>query len=168
MKIILIGFMGSGKSAVARKLARKLGLSLIESDELVLQKSKRPTVNDLFKKDGEARFRELEIAAAKKLRGAANAVIATGGGAVLNQIIFAYLKNKPGVVIIYLAAAFATLRRRLRHDKTRALFADTRNARILYDLREPLYRHYADIVVTTDNKTPAGVAAEIIGKLKRL
>lgn len=168
MKIILIGFMGSGKSEVARQLAQKLGLALIESDGLVLQLSKRSNINEIFNQDGEVHFRELEIAAAKKLRRADNAVIATGGGAVMNQIIFAYLKSKPKAIIIHLAAMFATVRRRLRHDRTRPLFANAQKARKLYKLREPLYRHYADIVVTTDNRTPASIVKEIIGKLKRL
>lgn len=168
MKIILIGFMGSGKSAVGRQLAQALSLALIESDELVLQRSNRSSINEIFKKDGAVRFRELEIAVAKKLRNTTDAVIATGGGAVMNQIIFSYLKNKPKTVIIYLAATFATLQRRLRGDRTRPLFTDPRQARILYQLREPLYRHYADITVNRDKTTPAGAVREIIKKLKRL
>lgn len=168
MKIILIGFMGSGKSAVGRQLAQKLGLALIETDQLVLRQSRRPNINEIFKKDGEAHFRELEIAAAKTLRHTTAAVIATGGGAVMNQIIFSYLKNKPKAVIIYLAATLATLQRRLRGDRTRPLFADPRQARILYQLREPLYRHYADIIVNRDKTTPAAAAREITEKLKNL
>lgn len=168
MKIILIGFMGSGKSAVGKRLAQELGLPLIDSDELILQKSKRSSINEIFKKDGETRFRELEIAAAKKLGRATNAVIATGGGAVMNQIIFTYLKNKPQTVVIYLALAFATLKRRLRHDKNRPLFADAQKARVLYKLRKPLYRHYADIIVNRDKKNPEATVAEIVKKLRHL
>lgn len=168
MKIILIGFMGSGKSAVAAELAHMLGWAKIEMDELALKKSGRKDVNVVFNQDGEARWRELEIAVAKKLRTADNIIISTGGGVVMNQVIFSYLKNKPQTVVIYLSAEFATLRRRLRGDKTRPLFKDIKKAQRLYALREPLYRHYADIVINTDNKTPTAIARGVIGKLKRL
>ena len=164
MKIILIGFMGSGKSAVAAELAHKLGWAKVEMDELALKKSRRKDVNAVFNQDGEARWRELEIATTKKLRNVDNIVISTGGGVVMNQIIFSYLKNKPQAVVIYLAAEFATLRRRLRGDKTRPLFSNIKKAQRLYELREPLYRHYADITITTGKRTPTAIAQEIIKK----
>lgn len=163
MKIILIGFMGSGKSVVGRQLARKLDLSFIESDELVLRQSGRSSIDEIFKQDGEGRFRELEIAVAKEMIDSGDAVIATGGGAVMNQIIFAYLKNPPNTAVIYLTANLATVGERLQGDTERPL---RDKARVLYPLREPLYRYYADMVVNTDGRSVESIVEEIIEKFK--
>mgnify|MGYP001588451232 CR=1 FL=1 len=163
MKIILIGFMGSGKSTVGRQLARMLGLTFIDSDELVLSRSGRSSIDEIFTQDGEAHFREMEIAVAKEMRNSVNAVIATGGGAVMNQIIFAYLKSQPDTAVIYLTAKFDTVRQRLEDDKTRPLRNDIG---VLYELREPLYRYYADMAVNNDDRTLESTAEEIIEKFK--
>ena len=104
MKLILIGFMGSGKSSVGRTLAKKLQLELVELDRLVLKSSGRKSIKEIFERDGETRFRELEIAQAKKLKNKNQAVIATGGGVVLNRIILDWLR--PGSQVIWLKAGF--------------------------------------------------------------
>ncbi len=83
--IALIGFMGTGKTAVGRVLAKKLGRKFIEMDGLIEQKAGK-SIPEIFQQDGEIAFRELEIEVTKEVAGQQNAVIACGGGVVLNQI----------------------------------------------------------------------------------
>ncbi|NQT04591.1 MAG: shikimate kinase, partial [Dehalococcoidia bacterium] len=83
--IALVGFMGTGKTDVGRLLAGKLGKDFIELDELIEQKAGK-TIPEIFQQDGEIAFRELEIEATGEAAEKKNAVIACGGGVVLNQI----------------------------------------------------------------------------------
>ena len=79
MNIILIGFMGSGKSSVAALLAQKIKWPIRETDELVKEQSGRKNIKELFLLDGEIRFRELEIEVAKQISVEKNIIISTGG-----------------------------------------------------------------------------------------
>lgn len=160
MKIILIGFMASGKSVVGRMLAHLLETPLIETDERVVAASKRQSVKEIFAIDGETAFREMEIELARSLRSVADAVIATGGGAVMNKIILDYLRANGTVV--FLAASFQAILQRIRKENTRPLFTDRESLKKLYDTRLPLYRAYADAIVSTDGKPVAGIAEEVI------
>lgn len=162
MKVILIGFMGSGKSIVGRTLAHLIEEPFIEMDELVLNASKRTTIPEIFTKDGETAFRELEIEAARSLMALQNGVVSTGGGVVMNKIIIDYLRVNARV--IFLEASFQIVLERIGEEKTRPLFTDRRSLKKLYDLRLPLYRAYADAIVQTDGK-PIGAVTEEIRRL---
>jgi shikimate kinase len=151
MNIVLIGFMGSGKTVVAEALSKRLKLKHIEMDELVLKKSGRKTINEIFDKDGEIRHRELEIEVASDLAKTDNSIISTGGGVVYNKIILDYLRING--YTIHLRTSFAEARRRLEKFHDRPLFRDIRLARKLYSFRKPLYREYSDAFVRTDGKT---------------
>ena len=83
--IALIGFMGTGKTAVGQALAERLGKEFIETDTLIEVKAGR-SIPEIFRRHGETAFRELEIEAIKEIAGRDNAVIACGGGVVLNKI----------------------------------------------------------------------------------
>jgi hypothetical protein len=83
--VALIGFMGTGKSAVGAVLAERLGKKFIEVDYLIEQKGGKP-IPQIFEDEGEITFRELEIETIKQIAGRSNQVIACGGGAVLNRI----------------------------------------------------------------------------------
>lgn len=163
MKIILIGFMGAGKSTVAELLSQKMHLQIIEMDSLVLKKSKRKNIPEIFEKDGEIYFRQLEIAVAQELQNVDNVIISTGGGIVENKIILDLLR-KNGIVI-YLEASFLEIARRLKDDDTRPLFRNKKNAKQIYGFRKLLYEHYADFTVSTDNKTPEEISTRIIDKI---
>ncbi len=91
MKIILIGFMTSGKTTVARLIAEQLSLAVLETDEIIQQIAGK-SIEAIFEESGETSFREYEITAAKTIRGKNNVVISTGGGVVMNKIILDYLK----------------------------------------------------------------------------
>lgn len=77
--IILVGFMGAGKSVCGRLLARRLGRCFVETDEMIVAREGRP-IPDIFERDGEERFRQLEADALEALRLKSGDVIATGGG----------------------------------------------------------------------------------------
>lgn len=160
MKIILIGFMGAGKTTIGKILAKKLKMDLIEMDELVLKKSKRKTINEIFALDGERRFRELEIEVGRELKNVDEVVISTGGGVVMNKIILDYLKEGNGQ-IIFLKTSFAEIVKRLKNTSDRPLFKDKNKAKKLFDLRRRLYEEYSDYIVETDNKNPQLIVKEI-------
>ncbi|MBI2011993.1 shikimate kinase [Candidatus Daviesbacteria bacterium] len=165
MKIILIGFMGSGKTTVGKELAKRLGVKLIDTDSLVIRASGRKSIKEIFQKDGEIRFRELEIEVAKEVAmRKEDLVVATGGGVVLNKIILDYLK-KEGVVV-YLEASFKEIAKRLEGFKDRPLFKNLKDARRLYLLRKILYRSYKDIKVFTNNKDINEIVDNIMKKIR--
>ena len=160
MKIILIGFMGSGKSSVAKKLGHLLKLPILEMDELVFQKTNTKNMHEVFDKGGELLLRETEIAIAQEYASTDNIVISTGAGVVLNKIILDYLK-KPDGKIFFLNATFQTIAVRLADDALRPLFKNSAEAESLYHFRQPLYLKYADQVVEVDKKSVEEIAQEI-------
>ncbi len=166
MKIILIGFMSSGKSTVAKGLSEKLGIPRIEMDDEIVKLSGRKDVNEIFEKDGEVKFRELEIEFAKSLRDLKEGVVSTGGGVVQNKIILDLLRENGKV--IYIELSFEKIVQILddKNDDTRPLMKDKEKARKLYELRKPLYEAYADITINRENKYANELADEIIEKLK--
>src|SRR6266699_1529187 len=134
MKIILIGFMCSGKTTIAPLLAKKLSLKVVETDDLVRQLSGK-TIEEIFKEYGEMGYREFEIAVAKSLQHEDNAVISTGGGMGMNKIILDYMKEN--ATTVFLETTFDTIVKRLDPKMPRPLFQNTTQAKHLYDFRQP-------------------------------
>lgn len=163
MNIILIGFMGSGKTTVAHLLAKMLKMDVVEMDEIIVKNSKRKSVNEIFEKDGEIRFRELEIEAAKSIKDLDNTVISTGGGVVMNKIILDYLRQNG--VVVYLDTSFYEIQKRLEKTSDRPLFKNVLAARKLFEFRNPLYDFFSEYMVTTNDKEPQAVAAEVAKKV---
>src|SRR4030042_154772 len=112
--IALIGFMGTGKTATGKALARELGKDFIELDA-VIEKKAGKSIPDLFREDGEICFRELEIEVTKETAAKKNAVIACGGGIVLNTINIFRLKQE--CVIVCLTASPEVILKRTSGDK---------------------------------------------------
>lgn len=164
MKIVLIGFMGAGKTTVAKILSYKLNLEIIDMDNLALKKSRRLSINEIFQKDGEAKFRELELEVAKGISNKDKVVISTGGGVVMNANIMNYLKQEGSVV--YLKAGFDKIKERVMLKKVRPpLFVNIESAKKLFDIRQPLYEKYADITIETDNRNVDDIVEEVTKKL---
>ena len=165
--IALIGFMGTGKTAVGRVLAGRLGKRFIETDALIEERAGMP-ISEVFRKSGEIAFRELEIAVIKDVAGEKNAVIACGGGVVLNKINIDRLKEN--AVVVYLTAApSAVLRRVSAQPGQRPLLNVEDPLAAIRDLqksRRQLYERAADITVNTSRLAAEGVAEKIIEKLK--
>ena len=110
--IVLIGFMGTGKTAVGQVLATRLHRKLIEVDAII-EKMAGKSIPDIFRDDGEIYFRELEIKAIKKAAAGEKQVIACGGGVVLNTINIDRLRTT-GVIINLIASPEIILKRTSR------------------------------------------------------
>ena len=165
--IALIGFMGTGKTVVGKLLAEKLGKEFIEMDALIEKKAGK-SIPAIFRDQGETAFRELEITITREVSGRKNAVIACGGGIVLNKINVDRLGQE--CVIVCLAASPAVILKRTSTDKDgRPLLAVADRARQIKELlkfRQPYYKRSADITVNTSRLKPGTVARRIIEKVK--
>ncbi len=163
--IVLTGFMGTGKTAVGKILARRLGFVLVDVDGEI-EREQKTTITDIFRQRGEVAFRDIESAMIKKLSGIINAVLSTGGGAVLrDENIDALRKNG---TIVCLSASPETILRRTSSSKHRPLLQvddPLQKIKELYDYRRPYYEK-ADIIINTDDMSPLQVAEEIIRQVK--
>lgn len=166
MKLVLIGFMGSGKSTVGLKLARHLGLDFFDTDELIQRKAKIK-IPDIFKTKGEPFFRQLEKEIIQNLTNKSNCVIAAGGGSVLDKTNLVNFK-KNGVVI-YLKAPLGVLKKRLAGVSDRPLLEGlgSRNKTIekIFASRQSLYEKSADVIIECGSKEPEEIAGEIIKRM---
>ena len=148
--VALIGFMGTGKTVVGKELSQKMDRRFIETDDLIEQKAGK-SIPEIFKQDGEIAFRELEIEVTKAVAGTKNAVIACGGGLVLNKINIDRLREE--CIIVYLtASAGVILRRTSRDGGRRPLLSVTNRLQQIRELsrfRQPYYRWAADMIVNT-------------------
>ena len=162
--IVLIGFMGSGKSMVAKRLAKVLKRDVVSLDDLIEAKESRP-IKRIFVESGEAYFRDREKEAVQEVAGKESLVLDCGGGVVLNPRNMAKLKANG--ILIFLSAAAETIYARVKDTKKRPLLnIKNSKARIneLLKERQPLYAQ-ADHTVITDNKTVDEVCREIVTRL---
>ncbi len=166
--IVLIGFMGSGKSSAGRILERKTGWKRFDTDEMITARFGRP-IPEIFAEFGEDKFREAESEAVDQLAEAAPAVIVTGGGIVLRASNVESLRRLGRLV--HLEADEETLFRRVSRRTTRPLL-QTENPRAtlaeLLRVRLPLYRQAADVQVDTSRLTHEEVAEAILTKVEGL
>jgi shikimate kinase len=163
--IYLIGPMGSGKTAVGRRLATLLGRPFVDSDAEI-EKRTGVDIRFIFEKEGEARFRQRErdiIADLTKLDGV---VLATGGGAILDPATRERLAETG--VVVYLETTIDTLVRRTKAAKTRPLLMGDDPRAVLEQLmivRRPLYESAADLRIETTGRQVRAVAADIQQRL---
>jgi shikimate kinase len=160
--IVLIGFMGAGKSSVGRTLARLTGLVRFDTDEMIGARF-RLTVAEIFEKHGEEEFREAETEALRTLTGKQEAIVVTGGGIVLRQENRRLLRELGTVV--HLSAEEDTLFARISRRATRPLLR-TENPRTtvteLLRSRLAFYREVADVEVDTTLLSHDEVAQRIL------
>ena len=144
--LILVGMMGSGKTTMGRALAKHLSKAFVDSDEAITQRT-GVTIPHIFDVEGESGFRLRETAAIRDLVERDDMVLATGGGAVLEQQNRTLLQHNG--IVIYLKASVHDLWQRTRHDRNRPLLqTGNPHARLteLFQQRDPLYQQVADIV----------------------
>lgn len=164
--IILVGPMGSGKTAVGRSVARHLGRPFYDSDTEIVRRT-GVDIPYIFEKEGEAGFREREREAIEALVALRGIVLATGGGAVLlpaNRLLLA----QRGYVV-YLETSVEQQAERVKHGRNRPLLSNVDPAIRLEELmalRDPLYRQIADISVATDGRRVKAVADDIVRMIR--
>ncbi|MEW6571117.1 MAG: shikimate kinase [Nitrospirota bacterium] len=163
--IVLTGFMGTGKTEVGRELSRLLNMKLIDVDAEI-EKTKKMTINEIFRRLGEFQFREFETEIIKKVTRKKSVIISTGGGAIIREENVDALR-KNGLIICLTATAETILNRTGNSDDRPLLRADDPLAQIrqLLESRKPFYQR-ADITIDTEGKSPRQVAEEIIDRLK--
>jgi len=160
--LLLVGFMGAGKSTVGRLVAEELGLPFVDVDDLVQQQDGR-TAREIFEEAGESTFRALETSALDSLGTMPPSVVACGGGVVLSDSNRAVLKRLGRVV--YLKVTAAETLARVGEDSNRPLLDGASGALAagkLLESREGLYSAVADVVVDTVDRTPQTVAAQVV------
>lgn len=166
--IILIGFMGSGKSTIAKRLADEFSLPLIEMDLKIEEKAKM-SISDIFANFGEEKFRELESLVLRESL-EKEGVIATGGGVLTkkeNQLI---LKNES--YVFYLKGTLETLLRNIKNDpiniRPLANEADEIALESLLKSRLEAYEEAADIIISIDNYSVEEIVSFIKAEIKEM
>ena len=163
--IVLIGFMGCGKSTIARELRRLLGYPLVDMDAILEERAGKP-ITRIFAEDGEATFRDMESRLLEELAetaASAGRIVATGGGVVERPANRLCLRRLGYVV--WLSAPPAVILNRTRNSQERPLLhADDPAARItsLLAAREPWYRESAHLMVDTAGLDSREIATGIL------
>ncbi len=165
--IALIGFMGTGKTAVGQLLAKRLGQKFIEMDSVIERKAGK-SIPEVFQQDGEIAFRELEIEVTREVAKNKYSVIACGGGIVLNKINIDRLREN--TIIVYLTASPRVILERVSAEKGQRPLLEVDNPtltiRELLQFRKPFYERAADVKINTSRLSVNTVAERIIEKLK--
>ncbi len=160
-RIVLTGFMGSGKSTVGPLLAERLGWRFLDVDN-VIEAEAGCTIAQLFTRHGEARFRDLEHATIARLASSDALVLALGGGAIERAETRDLLLSSPDTLLVHLEVALETTRARCAGtEHTRPILADSANLLSRYQRRLPLYRT-AHVSIVVDALTPGQVAGAIL------
>ncbi len=159
--VVLVGFMGAGKSTVGRLVAARLGLVFADSDDVIRQRTGR-TAREIFATDGEAAFRALEREVVRDLvTGRAAGVVALGGGALEDAATRQVLRDAR---VVHLEVSFEQVRARVGDDPDRPVLARP-DLPELFAARRAAYGEVSDVVVPTDRLTPADVADRVVAAL---
>jgi shikimate kinase len=166
-RIVLIGFMCSGKSAVGRLLADRLGWELIDFDETIERREKR-CIADIFRENGESHFRQLEAELTAQMEARKSVVLVPGGGWVTQHGLVERLR--PSSLFVWLRVRPDTVygrQSRLGLEERPLLAVDDPRGAIqeLLAAREPLYRQ-ADVAIDTDDRPVEDVADQIVDLLQ--
>lgn len=160
--IFLIGFMGSGKSTIARLLAKETGKELIEMDETI-EKEAGCSINRIFEAHGEVHFRNLESELVARISNKGGAVVSCGGGAVLREENVVNMRKNG--TIVYLSATPETIYKRVRNSTHRPLLNGNMNVEYITQLMEkrlPIYEAAADEVVVVDDREKSQIVEKIL------
>ncbi|MBV9868258.1 MAG: shikimate kinase [Abitibacteriaceae bacterium] len=172
--LVLIGFMGSGKSCVARLLAQYLNREAIDLDKCIEQIA-GCTIAQLFATRGEAAFRDLETQALQTALQAPS-ILATGGGVITRATNREVLQSCPDALVVYLRAQPDTLAARIRRQPGKRPLIDGNGAILnmeqtqarveqLLAERETYYEDCANLIIETDNLRPVDIAQRIVAAL---
>ncbi len=159
--IFFIGFMGCGKSTMAKLLAEELHMELVEMDETIEQEEGR-TINEIFATDGEAYFRDLESQLIMRIADKGGMIVSCGGGAILREENVENMKKNGS--IIYLCATPETIYERVYKSTNRPLLNGNMNVEYIRQLMEKRIAKYegaADVTIQVDGKEKSDVLKEV-------
>jgi shikimate kinase len=163
--IVLIGFMGAGKTTVGTMLAVRLGLPFTDSDQIIEQRAGRP-IRQIFAEDGEPAFRALEHQVIVALLDGPPAVLALGGGAPGHPPTRDRLIADPAAQVVYLHVGYEQALNRVGGDDGRPLLARP-DLPALYRSRLPVYAAVATLTVATDGRPPGAICEDLLARLER-
>lgn len=161
--IILLGFMGTGKTSVGKRLAKRLRMDFLDMDDLIEEEEGIP-IEEIFARYGEPYFRRKEASICERVSGYDNYVIASGGGVVLNPVNMENLRKNG--LLICLTAIPEVIYERIPRAGTRPLLKENPQQRIreLLEFRDPYYRK-ADWMIDTSQLSITQVVDKIIDHL---
>ena len=165
--IVLIGFMGAGKSLIAKELQRRLPMMKFSTDKRIEAKEKM-LIPDIFKTHGEAYFRQAEALVVKELSEKEGVIIDCGGGVILDPQNIKSLKQNG--IVFYLSARLEVIYDRIKNSKNRPLIQGQETLKKIEELlkqRQPLYEQAADVVVDANDKSIEGPVNKILEVIKQ-
>ena len=163
--IYLIGFMGAGKSTIAKALQSKLDMDVVEMDQMIVDEQGM-AITDIFEKYGEDHFRDIETETLKKLKKKGSTIVSCGGGIVVRDQNAGLMKEDGKV--IFLTARPETILGRVKDSTDRPILNGNMNVEFIEGLmtkRKDKYMAVADYQVATDGKNSDEISDEIIGLL---
>lgn len=165
MELILIGFMGSGKTTISRMLGKMLNTSVTDLDDEIVRRAGM-TIPDIFAQNGEEYFRQLEHDTLADIIKSDQGILATGGGTPMRPDNLTILKDTSTPVVLLKASAMETLRR-IGGESGRPLAKslDEKGIANLQAQRQVNYDACADLTIKTDGLSPAAIAEEIVSFL---
>jgi shikimate kinase len=159
--IVIVGFMGAGKTTVGRLLASRLGVPFLDSDHVIEARAGRP-IAEIFAADGEPAFRALEHEVIAGLLGGPDIVLALGGGAAETPPTRALLALVP---VVYLRISYAEALARVGGDRNRPMLARP-DITDVYERRQATYARISTLTVNVDGRPPEDIAADILAALR--
>jgi 3-dehydroquinate dehydratase type I len=163
MVVVLVGFMGAGKTTVGQIMAERLGLPFVDSDVLIEQRDGR-AIKDIFRTEGEQWFRQLEHETVADLVGGPEAVVALGGGAAEDQRSRAVLR---AARVVHLRVSYDEALSRVQADAFRPMLQRP-DLDEVYRRRLPVYEDVSALTVDTDGRSPEAIAGDALAGLSRI
>ena len=164
--IVLIGFMGAGKTTISDYLSTMFDMDIVEMDQVIAEREEM-SISDIFATYGEEYFRDLETNLLIEMQSHKNAVISCGGGAALRERNVAEMKKNGRVVL--LTATPETIYERVKDSNDRPVLNGRKNVKGISELMEQRREKYeaaADIVINTDDKTVLQICEELVQRLQ--
>ena len=165
VELVLIGPPGSGKSSVAKSLAKKTGKRYVDTDKVIEEREGKP-ITEIFLEDGERHFRNVESEVVLQTLQGEGEIVALGGGSILSEVVREELKKFSP--IIYLEVSISNAAPRVGFNRERPLLLGNPRAQwlALMEIRRPIYESLATFKVSTDNKKPDQVTSDILEYVK--
>lgn len=165
--IVLIGFMGAGKSTIAGMMHEAFSMEVIEMDQVIVDQQGM-SIPEIFEKYGEEYFRDLETNLLIDMQDRQNVIISCGGGVALRERNVKEMKRNGKVV--FLTASPETILERVKDDNDRPLLNGHKNVEYIsrmMETRRPKYEAAADFIISTDGKSSYDICREIVSELQR-